>query len=172
MYNKRIQESYSVGSREDPVEDTLDNDALELKLKKLLLGEIFTAEHANLVTVISILMQTRGTVFAVQPPLLDPEDRYWLTGEYKYDELDPLLISPTLLVGAGRVQQVTCAALQILYAAGRKGTTGEDHRVTFKMNKRDKFTTITISFKFHGQDINMAILEHGVHSSITLYIVD
>ena len=79
------------------------------------------------------------------------------------------------IIGAGRIQQVTCAALQILYKVGaRKGITGKDgeYSVMFTMNKRTKVTDIRISFKFNDQPVRMSIEEGRGQSTLTLYIVD
>ena len=102
-------------------------------------------------------MQARGMEFYVQKPLLDPDDKYWLTGKYEYAELDPVNITFMVIVACGRIQQVTVAALQILFDVGRKSKSGKDFSVDFHMNKAAKQTSITIFFKFNDQPIHILL---------------
>ena len=163
-YNKKIVDgSYSLGSTvESAVDiDEEDDDEIARNMRGKCLGQVLTEKHDNLITVLMILMDVRDLEIMVQQPLLDPEDKYWKTGKYKYSELELVAINALHLVAAGRLQQVFVAALQILYDVGAKNKEGEDYSVLFYMNKKRKETNIKISFKFNRQHINLSVRESG-----------
>ena len=176
-FDKRIQSSYSLGSTEDAKEDDKDDKDIASELCGKNLAHIFTEEHANLTSVIMVLMKERrdggrGMDFLVQEKLLKSDDAYWETGEYTPDELEPLSINAMLFVAAGRVQQVTIAGLQILYEIGKKNAKGKDYSVRYHSNKEKNISDIHIGFKFNQQAVNLAIQENGDASYMSLYIED
>ncbi len=171
-FDKRIQSSYSLGSTEDAKEDDKDDEDIARELRGKNLAHIFTEEHANLTSVIMVLMEKRGMDFLVQEKLLKSDDAYWETGEYTPDELELVSINAMLFVAAGRVQQATIAGLQILYEIGKKNAKGKDYSVRYKSNKEKKFSEIHIGFKFNQQPVNLAIQENGDASYMSLYIED
>ena len=174
-FDKRIQSSYSLGSTEDAKEDDKDDEDIARELRGKNLAHIFTEEHANLTSVIMVLMEKRGMDFLVQEKLLKSDDAYWETGEYTPDELDLVSINAMLLVAAGRVQQVTIAGLQILYEIcknGPKNEKGNNYSVRYKSNKEKNISDIHIGFKFNQQPVNLAIQENGDASYMSLYIED
>ena len=177
-FKKRIQTVYSLGSTEEAVPDDQDDEDIARDLRGKTLAHIFTARHANLTSVIMILMAKRDMRMLVQEKLLDPNDVYWETGKYTTAELEVVSIDRMHFVAAGRVQQVVIAGLQILYDTGHKkkghqwNKDGDNYSVLYYSNKEHQITNIRIMFKFNDQDVNLSIIENGDDSYMSLYIED
>lgn len=175
-YNKKIAEGfYSLGSKADSQEDSETDAQLEARLEGKCLGRIFTENHPNLTSVIMMLMDKRKMVLAAQRPLLEYE--YWSTGKYNHANLDLIKVSSMMLVGAGYLQQVVVAGLQILYDVGPKSKSGEGFQVDFHMNQKARQTRVFIRFHFNKQPVNLAIEEFPIEGGdsscvMTLFIED
>ena len=163
-----MQQKYSLGSFVEPIEDVQTGEHIWRYISGKKLSQIFTEIHANLIKLIEVLMQTRGTRFIVEETLCDRQTIFHTFSgcsdtKFYYIEAEELCT-------CSYVQQATIAALQILYHTSGTCSYTDTYVV---LNSSDLCSTrIRIYFKFQGYFINFTITEDASTSYISLYTSD
>jgi hypothetical protein len=145
------------------------------KLEGKTLGEIFSLNHVNLITVVQTLMMERDMTLYVQKVFMD--DKYLKTGEADYSAFELCTCRATKITYFNEIEQPLLAGLQILYSFSQNGklngnNKAKDASASRTHSKKDKHTNIDLSFKFNGQDVRMAVREAMNESYISLYVHD
>jgi hypothetical protein len=166
---KKLQSSWPLSSDEKDHEEISDNK-LKNFCKDKNLADIFTSCHANLVSVVMVLMMHFNLQLAVATPFIDPEEKYIRTGEYNYSACEMKLVSAFYICAVGSIEKVLVAGLQVLYANGAKNKKGTDYRVHFYRTKKN--CNILVNFQFNEVEVNMKIVQWQNQRTISLYIED
>lgn len=144
--------------------------AIKQECKGQNLARIFTACHANLLSVVMVLMNEYGLRLAVASPFLDPEEAYIKTGKYDYGASEMKLVSSFMICAVGSIEKVLIAALQVLFANGPRDGEGTDYAV--RWFSKDSTCDVHINFKFNDFETNVKLSQSGRSMAIYIYIDD
>ena len=141
-----------------------DEGDTEVDMSEKSVPDIFAMNHDNLLTVVMDLMTNKRLKVAVSKVLLDPGEKYINTGRFKYEDGEPVYVSPVHLTCVGSIEKVMIPALQILYrffqvhavrAEMEASASGSDYTVRVGINGEG--VRMRVVYKFNGHDIMLTI---------------